>query len=316
MALPKALAGIMPQSSHTKKVSVNGVQLSVTDVPQRIPSPVPTCPIVFIHGVWTSKKFFQNQIIPCSKLHRVITFDLRGHGNSEKTTSGIDVATFAQDLQALLQKLSVNRPVLVGWSMGAMVIWEYLKQWTNSPDIMAQNVAGAVFVDQAPSDFKWPGYDYGVFTGADLSGAVMATLTDQVGIASFLVAEMLELADPSDPSSYNRATFDWMLEEVLKVPKNIAATILVDQTLRDYRDFLPNIVIPTSLIFADDQKLTDPDTGPYMKGLIPGSALNTFQDSAHALIYEQASKFNQVLLSFVGGLPSGGRVEEKLLGIP
>ncbi len=302
MALPKALPGILPRSAHTKKVSVNGVQLSVTDVPQRIPSLVPTYPIVFIHGVWTSKTFFQNQIIPCSELHRVITFDLRGHGNSEKTTSGIDVATFAQDLQALLQKLSVNRPVLVGWSMGAMVIWEYLKQWTNDPDVMAQNVAGAVFVDQAPSDFKWPGYDYGVFTGADLSGAVMATLTDQAGIASFLVAEMLELADPNDPSSYNQATFDWMLEEVLKVPKNIAATILVDQTLRDYRDFLPNIVIPTSLIFADDQKLTDPDAGPYMEGLIPGSVLNTFQDSAHAFFYEQASKFNQALLSFVEGL--------------
>lgn len=186
--------------------------------------------------------------------------------------------------------------------MGAMVIWEYLKQWANDLDGMKGNVGGAIFVDQAPSDFKWPGYDYGVFTGADLSGAVLATLTDQVGIASAFIPEMLQLSDPNDPTSYDQATFNWMLQEVLKAPANIAATILVDQTLRDYRDFLPNIMIPTSLIFADDQKLTDPDAGPYMEGLIPGSVLHTFQNSAHALFYEQAVQFNQVVLAYADSM--------------
>lgn len=302
MALPKAVSRLLAQGSRTTNVNVNGVQLSVTDLPPRVPSFVETRPIVFVHGVWMSKTFFQRQLTPCSELHRVVSFDLRGHGDSEKTTSGIDVATFAQDLQALLQTFSVHRPVLVGWSMGAMVVWEYLKQWKGDPDGMAHNVGGVVFVDQAPSDFKWPGYDYGVFTGADLSAAAMTTLTDQAGIASSFIPEMLELTDPNDANSYDHATFNWMLQEVLMVPKDIAATILVDQTLRDYRDFLPHIAIPASLIFADDQRLTNPEAGPYMQALIQGSVLHTLKNSTHALFYERAPEFNQLLLSFVDSL--------------
>ena len=73
-----------------------------------------------------SGRFFQRQLHGLSASHRVIVPDLRGHGRSEKALHGHTVPGCAMDLQALLIQLGVQRPVLVGWSMGAMVASEFI----------------------------------------------------------------------------------------------------------------------------------------------------------------------------------------------
>lgn len=90
--------------------------------------------------------------------HRVVIPDLRGHGMSEKVLHGHTVPNYAADLRAILAHLGVRRPVLVGWSMGAMVAYEFLSAY--GPD----SVAGLVVVDQPPSDFAWEDYAFGLVT--------------------------------------------------------------------------------------------------------------------------------------------------------
>src|ERR1700680_5063617 len=79
-------------------------------------------PIVFVHGVMMSGRFFAKQVGGLRSAHRVVVPDLRGHGRSEKVLSGHTVANYAQDLRLLFDARSIDRPVLVGWSMGAMVV--------------------------------------------------------------------------------------------------------------------------------------------------------------------------------------------------
>src|SRR5215469_5052766 len=119
-------------------------------------------PLVFIHGWSMSGRFFRRQLAGLSGRFRVIVPDLRGHGASEKVLHGHTVPNYASDLHAILAKLAVRRPVLVGWSMGAMVGYEYLRAYGSG------GVAGLVIVDQPPSDFAWEGYEFGVFTMAAL----------------------------------------------------------------------------------------------------------------------------------------------------
>jgi len=127
-------------------------------------------PIVFIHGWSMSGRFFQRQLGQFPG-HQVIVPDLRGHGRSGKVTHGHTVPQYAADLRAILAELSVRRPVLVGWSMGAMVAYDFLRQFGDD------SVEG----------------DDSTFTGAamlDLDVAVDESLahhddrrhTDQVGI--------------------------------------------------------------------------------------------------------------------------------------
>jgi non-heme chloroperoxidase len=86
-------------------------------------------PIIFIHGVWMSSRFFHKQIPYFRAGYRVITIDLRGHGKSSHIQDGHTIAEYARDLHKFIGKLELKNVVLPVSSMGAFVAWEYLKQF-------------------------------------------------------------------------------------------------------------------------------------------------------------------------------------------
>jgi pimeloyl-ACP methyl ester carboxylesterase len=100
--------------------------------------------VVLLHGVWMSSAFFRHQTSEGLGGARVIAPDFRGHGESEKPLDGHTVAGYAEDLGTLLDVLDLRDVTLVGWSMGAFVAWEHLRQdvaggspawssWTSPP---------------------------------------------------------------------------------------------------------------------------------------------------------------------------------------
>jgi non-heme chloroperoxidase len=244
-------------------------------------------PIVFIHGWSMSGRFFQRQLGHFPG-HQVIVPDLRGHGRSSKVTHGHTVPQYAADLHAILAALSVRRPVLVGWSMGAMVTYDFLSQFGDD------SVAGIVIVDQPPSDFAWEGYEFGVFTMDALREMNEQLQLDQPALVDEFTRLMLHAPD--------EAALAWMAAEILQVPPVIASTILLDQTLRDYRDFLPRIGVPALVLFGMDDKLTSPKAGEYIAGRIPGARLQTFASSSHCPFWEESGPFNEAVAAFAAGL--------------
>ena len=98
--------------------SGDGVSLRVIEAGK--PGDAPA--LVFIPGWSTGGDIWRHQIDTFAKTHRVITFDPRSQGESTKTTSGNTPETRAQDLHALLERLGVRRPVLIGWSQGVQDI--------------------------------------------------------------------------------------------------------------------------------------------------------------------------------------------------
>lgn len=242
-------------------------------------------PVVFIHGWSMSGRFFRRQLSGLSDRFGVIVPDLRGHGASAKVLNGHTVPQYATDLHAILAELSVEQPVLVGWSMGAMVGYEYLRAYGRD------GVAGLVIVDQPPSDFAWEGYEFGVFTMEALREMNEQLQLDQAAVVNDFTQLMLHKPDAQ--------TLEWMAAEILRVPPVIASTILLDQTLRDYRDFLPQIEVPALVLFGEDDKLTSPRAGEYIAGRIPGGRLRTFASSSHCPFWEESQAFNDVVASFV-----------------
>ncbi len=273
----------MPQSLRT----ADGVTLSVhVEGPRRAGGGGP--PVVLVHGWSMSGRFFRRQLPDLAARREVIVPDLRGHGRSEKVLHGHTVPTYATDLAAILAGLGVERPVLVGWSMGAMVAYEFLRQ--SGP----RSLSGIVIVDQPPSDFAWPGYEFGGFTLEGLLEMSAQIQTDQAGLVSEFAQLMLHEPDPE--------TVAWMTSEILQVPPAIASAILVDQTLRDYRDFLPQIEVPALILFGEDDKLTSPRAGQYIADAIPEARLQTFPNSSHCPFWEEAAAFNQAVGSFLDDL--------------
>ena len=282
---PTAAAGI-PQCMDRRIELNTGVTLSVEDAGRG------PC-LVFVHGLWMSGRFFAGQVERFAATNRVIVPDLRGHGASDKPLTGHTVPSYARDLRALLAELRASEPVLVGWSMGAMVVWEYLRTFGQD------GVSGIVIVEQPPSDLAWPDYEFGAFSLAALRAMVEQVQDEQRTVAEDFVHAMLH--EPDD------ATVAWMVGEVLKVPPVVAAAILADEALQDYREFLAEITLPTLVLFGEDDKLTDPRAGRYIADRLPGAELVTFARSSHCPFVEEPELFDETVGLFAARVQDGRR---------
>jgi pimeloyl-ACP methyl ester carboxylesterase len=86
--------------------------------------------VLFVHGNVSSALFWQQQLLAVAEAgrHRALAVDLRGYGDAEPlpvdATRG--VRDWADDLGALIDALGLDRVHLVGWSMGAGVVLQYL----------------------------------------------------------------------------------------------------------------------------------------------------------------------------------------------
>jgi non-heme chloroperoxidase len=267
----------------TSRVQANGISLHVVDRGEGRP-------LVLLHGVMGSGRFFDAQVERLSGRFRVVAPDLRGHGDSDKPMDGHTVAQHARDLRAVLEALgATDRPVLVGWSMGVMVAYEYVRAYGSS------SVAGLVVVDQPPADFAWEeGYAFGLFTPEILAEAVEGIQTDLAAVGHEWAELMLHAPTPEAVAFF--------VGEFSKVPPAIATSILVDQTLRDYRGFIPTIDVPTLVAFGVDDKATSPEAGRWIADRIAGARLELFEESSHAPFFEEPDRFARVLEEFVSGL--------------
>src|SRR5262245_41797025 len=74
--------------------------------------------VVLAHGLAFSGAMFDAQVAALSAHYRCITFDLRGHGKSELSTTGYDMDTLAGDAAALIEEIASVPVHFVGWSIG------------------------------------------------------------------------------------------------------------------------------------------------------------------------------------------------------
>jgi pimeloyl-ACP methyl ester carboxylesterase len=104
--------------------------------------------LVFIHGWSCDRSYWQAQVEPFAQEYRVITIDLAGHGESGLGRESWTMESFGEDVFAVLEKLAVERMVLIGHSMGGDVILEAARR-------LPGRVQALVWVDtyrRLPSD--------------------------------------------------------------------------------------------------------------------------------------------------------------------
>jgi pimeloyl-ACP methyl ester carboxylesterase len=260
---------------------INGVEIFYVDRGTGVP-------LVLLHGWSMSGRFFARQLKPLAARHRIIIPDLRGHGRSGKSFDGHTVDQYADDVTVLLQHLEVDRPVLVGWSMGVMVAYGVLQRQGMGA------ARGLVVAEQVPTDYRWPDYDFGVFDAETMYGMNKQLVHDQKGLATHFADAMVHA-----PNDESRA---FMSSEMLLVPPAIASAILLDQTLRDDRGFIPTITVPTLVVFGADASLTDPEAGRWISSQIPGSRFVAIDEASHCPFYEQPERFNQLVSEFASSL--------------
>jgi len=245
--------------------------------------------VVFIHGLWASSRVFHKQLPYFIQRYRTIALDLRGHGLSPHVQSGHTVPIYAQDVRALMQELRVTDAVLVGHSMGALIVWDYLKQFG------ADNVKATVVIDQPASDFRWPDWPFGPFDFSALCQMMADVQTDQ----RTMVKEALPMLFHSDPDEDD---INLVFEDMMRLPPSIACAILFNQTVQDYREMVSSIAVPTLLCFGGAGEFLASGARDHLHGSLPNSRLVVFENSGHMVTLEEPDRFNREVDQFIQSL--------------
>ncbi len=108
-------------------------------------------PVVLIHGIGSSMYGWRYQLPPIVAAgYRVVAFDNRGFGFSDKPAHGYSNAAYAHLVVSLLDSLGISSAVLIGHSMGGAIAAEVALSY---PD----RVRGMVLIDAAGYGVRWPG---------------------------------------------------------------------------------------------------------------------------------------------------------------
>jgi non-heme chloroperoxidase len=118
-------------------------------------------PMLFIHGWSQSDLCWLNQVRgDLASTSRMVTFDLRGHGLSDKPAGPecyADGQLWADDVAAVIDQAGLEQPVLVAWSYGGYIVADYLRAYGDA-HIGGINLAGAALILMPPAfDHIGPG---------------------------------------------------------------------------------------------------------------------------------------------------------------
>jgi pimeloyl-ACP methyl ester carboxylesterase len=253
-------------------------------------------PLLLLHGVCMSQKFFERNIGPLARTHRVIALDFRGYGDSPAAEGGHTVPQYARDVRAVIERLGLRGAVAVGWSMGGLAVWDYLAQFAADP-----RLAGAVIVSQGPSDLTQPGWPYGIADVAGLRTYLEMAQDDFEGFFAGFVPEMF-----ASPLTAGQQT--GFLKAICAVGPNAGTVILANQTLQDYRARIGQFTTPHLLVWGRDEKVGKLAAADWLHRELPSSELHVFEESGHCPMWEEPEKFNALVTEWAARLaPSPGR---------
>jgi pimeloyl-ACP methyl ester carboxylesterase len=101
--------------------------------------------LVLIHGFTDNLNMWYNQVPEFSKEYQVLTYDVRGFGQTEKTPGPFSMDMFADDLHELLKALGLPSAWVLGYSMGGRIGLEFCVKYPEETAglVMANSVVGA-----------------------------------------------------------------------------------------------------------------------------------------------------------------------------
>ena len=117
-------------------------------------------PLVFVHGWSGSHELAMGMVKRMKETHKCVIYSHRGHGASERPGKGYTIKQLAWDLRELITYLGLKDYVLIGHSMGAYVVYEYINRFG------CEDIYKLVVIDMSPKvlcDKDWRFGAYGVY---------------------------------------------------------------------------------------------------------------------------------------------------------
>ncbi len=240
--------------------------------------------ILFIHGFAQSHLSWMRQFdSDLAKEFRIVTYDLRGHGNSDKPLDPAryrDSRAWGDEVQAVIDSAGLKRPVLAGWSYAGRVISDYVAVHS------ADKLAGIDFVGSSiRADPAMVGdniTNLPLMASEDLVTNIAAT-------RSFVHGCFCKQPTPDD--------FETMLAFNMMVPPAVRGAM--SGRLYDATDMMSKLKIPVLVTHGAEDRNIKLGAAQYTASVIPGARLSVYEGIGHSPFYEDAPRFNAELAAFV-----------------
>ena len=245
-------------------------------------------PLVLVQGFGGGHQGWFFQVPDFKKRFRVITFDNRGMGKTDRSLAPYTVRTMADDVIGLMDYLGIDQAHILGLSLGGMVAQEIAITY---PGRVKKLVLGSTFSSHAVRDTgPESGKDTGVHNkpaGKDYSNMKLDALMVPVVAAAF-----------------NRTHYRMIFTLMLKLgTRPVAINNYLEQinAMRDYStaDRLHLIKAQTLVITGTGDRLVQPGNSDLLAAAIPGAKLVKVEGGSHAFFIEMSSRFNYEVLKFL-----------------
>lgn len=258
-------------------------------------------PIIFIHGISQCQLAFSAQVAsPLLQNFRLVSYDLRGHGESDKPAGSAPYAQgvhWSNDLKAVIDSLApstsssssspsampaARKPVLAGWSLGGRVISQYLADHGDSALAGINFIAAPAISDRAHPSLGADGKLLLAMRSATIEENIAAT-------AQFIrgcVARALSADQFATMLAYNMLTPPEVRRAALEWPGGKAGPVAA-------------IRVPTLVSHGTADTVILPVASELIVAQVPHARLSIYQDAGHSLFWEYPERYNAELAAFV-----------------
>lgn len=267
---------------------------------------------VFVHGSALRTDLWHYQM-PGLGDHRLVFYDLRGHGMSrEKGSARFSIAQLAHDLAELIDEAGLDEVVVVGHSIGGMVALDLAH---NRPDLLGATVKGLVLVNTT--------YRPGVETVA--GGAALAHVErllrrplDLLGRGAPTIDKLRAVVRPSDllfmTVAYGgfgpgapASQVDFVYDMLSETPSDVIFDLISSYRDFDVTEVLGDVTVPALVIGGSNDRITVPAASEYLAEHLPKAELKVFERCGHMPMLERHREFNGIVETFLDDTLGGSR---------
>ena len=241
--------------------------------------------IVFVHGLSGSSSawfLYENDL---KSTFNILSFDLRGHGKSEKPHLYEDykIDDFADDLFELTEYLKIQNFILIGHSLGSLIVLAFLKKHQDK-------VAKTIFL--APN-----------FSVKKMLGARIVNPFVSAGVSLFKRIPFSGGKGKHIDYSHYPNSGDWNIPRMIADISNTTLRVYLYATKQTYafdgENFLAKISTPTLIIHGKKDTIFPVRYGALMASKIPGAELVLLEDADHILVLNKHEEIMREILNFI-----------------
>ena len=224
-------------------------------------------PVVLVHGLSGSSRWWSRNVQAIAERYRVYLVDLPGFGTMRRSRRRFVLSEAADWVSEWMDAVGLERVHFVGHSMGGYICLRFA---ASRPEAVRRLVL------VAPA---------GVPTGRSMVGYLGPLLGAALYARPSFLPVLVRDALRTGPATLWRAARDLLAE--------------------DLREDLRRVATPTLLVWGERDTLVPPAVGNLMREEIPGSRLLVLARAAHVPMFDRPKEFNAALLSFLAAEPVG-----------